>query len=98
MKDIRRSARKIITDPQETSAHDCDRGLERSGDRRRRQQIDNKIFMILQLQEENRRAGVALHAGLSALSQSLSRADVRCSLKLARQDASCNSLTLLTTY
>ena len=88
MQDIRKQVKRILRKEidLQTSDDECVRGLEMSGDRRRSRQVAAKIGMILELQEENWHTGVALNTGLSALSQSLSRVDVRASVKQAERD------------
>ena len=86
-REIRRRAKRILQ--KEIECHDSDdclRGLEWSGDRRRSKQIASKIDLILERQIHNWHAGIEGDSGLSALSQSLSRVDVRFSVKQAEMD------------
>lgn len=84
---IRQQVKRILRQEIDVEANDeCTRGLELHGDRRRSKQVATKIDLILERQIENWHAGMEGDCGLGALSQSLSRVDVRFSVKQAELD------------
>ena len=86
-REIRQQVQRIIRQGIDEKANDeCTRGLELSRDRRRSKQVAAKIDLILERQIENWHAGIDGDCGLGALSQSLSRVDVRYSVKQAELD------------